>query len=209
MAFDDIFDKVFSIVSKYNDESPENLKKILFNEDGTYREDVFGDVMKDIQNGLSDFQNSFVPADLSDLSELSDDEIYDELSFVIFGRDDLNEIQQTALVAYEFEMEFANGGVSQYFVNTRGEHIDELVNCLRIIGAESYAEKCEDFISKYNIKVSDFSEDGNDYDFEKIESMYAYEELEDNIMAFYYDEPLSKFIVDFVRANADDFKVTE
>ena len=209
MAFDDIFDKVFSIVSKYNDESPENLKKILFNEDGTYREDVFGDVMKDIKNGLSDSQNSFVPADLSDLSKLSDDEIYDELSFVIFGRDDLNEIQQIALVAYEFEMEFANGGAEQYFLNTRGEHLDELCECLKKIGADKYAEKCFMFINKYNVTSSDFAENDNGIDYKKIKSMYPYEELENAILKFYYDDPLSKYIVDFVRSNEDDFKSEE
>lgn len=209
MSLEDTFNMLMEICEAHNAKSVEDVKNLLYNADGTRREDIWGPVLENIRNEMSENEIKYVPLDLSDFSKLSDDELYDEMPTFVFGADELNEKQHIALVTYEFEMEFANGGVSQYFVNTRGEHIDELVNCLRIIGAESYAEKCEDFISKYNIKVSDFSKDGNDYDFEKIESMYAYEELEDNIMAFYYDEPLSKFIVDFVRANADDFKVTE
>ncbi len=207
--FDALENKIKEICEEHNVETDEDFINLLYNKDGTERSEFWDHFREWVKNEHSKNTTNYVPVDLSDFSKLSDDDLYDEMPTFVFGTNELNEKQHIALVAYEFEMEFANGGVSQYFANTRGEHIEELVNCLRIIGAESYVEKCEDFISKCNIKVSDFSEDGNDYDFEKIESMYPYEELEDNIMAFYYDEPLSKFIVDFVRANADDFKVTE
>ncbi len=207
--FEALENKIKEICDTHNVETDEDFINLMYNKDGTERAEFWEQLREFIKNEHKKIKSHYVPVDLSDFSKLSDAEIYDEMSSLVFAVDDLNEIQQTALVAYEFEMEFANGGVSQYFVNTRGEHIDELVNCLRIIGAESYAEKCEDFISKYNIKVSDFSEDGNDYDFEKIESMYAYEELENAILKFYYDDPLSKYIVDFVRTNEDDFKIEE
>lgn len=209
MSVQDCHDLIMKICEENNLTTGEEMNAFFYNKDGTMREELSKMLKEAMHKNLSETSVNCVPVDLSDFSKLSDAEIYDEMSSLVFAVDDLNEIQQIALVAYEFEMEFANGGVSQYFGNTRGEHIDELCSCLRKIGAEKYAEKCEEFINKYNIKASNFSGDESDYDFEKVESMYPYEELEDAIMTFYYDDPLSKYIVDYVRANEEDFRVSE
>lgn len=205
MSLEDTFNMLMEICEAHNAKSVEDVKNLLYNADGTRREDIWGPVLENIRNEMSENEIKYVPLDLSDFSKLSDDELYDEMPTFVFGADELNEKQHIALVTYEFEMEFANGGVSQYFGNTSGEHIDELCNCLRIIGAENYAKKCEDFINKYNIKSSDFIKAHH----KKIESMYPYNELEDAIMHFYYDDPLSKYLVDYVRANEVDFKIEE
>ena len=207
--FEALENKIKEICDTHNVETDEDFINLMYNKDGTERAEFWEQLREFIKNEHSKIKSHYVPVDLNDFSKLSDAEIYDEMSSLVFAVEDLNEIQQTALVAYEFEMEFANGGAEQYFLNTRGEHLDELCECLKKIGADKYAEKCFMFINKYNVTSSDFAENDNGIDYKKIKSMYPYEELENAILKFYYDDPLSKYIVDFVRSNEDDFKIEE
>lgn len=205
MSVHDCHNKIMELFEKNNITTPEEFMAFFYN-DGTMREEISRELKKAMDKESTDVEVELEPTDLSDFSKLSDDELYDEMGFIVFGRDDLNENQRICLVAHEFEMEFANGGVAQYFANTRGEHVVELADCLKKIGAVAYAEKCSEFILRHNISADDFSKIPKRSYWKKAESMYPYEELENDIMVFYYDDPLSKYIVDFVRANEEDFK---
>ena len=158
------------------DKSPEELDKLFFDENGKPNENIFGNAFEEIKAHASKFKAAFEPMDLSDLTELSDDDIYDNLPMILFD-DDANDTKKIARIAYEFDAEFGNGGVSQYFANTRGEFVLELASALEAIGAVKYAKSCDEFIKKYSIRPENFDDTIKDY-FKVAESLYPYKELE-------------------------------
>ncbi len=201
-SFGKIFDDIKKVIDSNKDKSPEEMDKLFFDEDGKPNEELFGNVFSELQKELSVLKDNYVPTDFSDLTSFSDDELFDVLPELLFDDGDLNEVKKIAHIAYEFDMEFGNGGVSQYFANTRGEHIPELVNALETVGATKYAKACDDFIKKYNIKTEDFDDSIKNY-FKVAESMYPYDELENTIDEFYMTDLLQDYIIKYVRENAN------
>lgn len=193
---------LMSIVKENNVTTSAELQKLLYNEDGSYREEVVGNTIKEMKEDMEPSYNNSEPTDLSDLTNLSDDELYDSLPEILFD-DDLCGAKKIAHIAYEFDMEFGNGGVSQYFANTRGEHALELAESLEKVGATKYAKACDEFIKQYNIKPEDFNDNIKNY-FDVAESMYPYDELESAIEELYMTDLLQDYIVKYVRENASD-----
>lgn len=199
--FEKLFDNIKKAVDDNKDKTPEELDKMFFDETGKPNEALFGFSLEDLKNELSAFKDSYVPTDFSDLTKLSDDELYDSLPEILFD-DDLDGAKKIAHIVYEFDMEFGNGGVSQYFANTRGEHTLELASALKAVGATKYANACDEFIKKYNIKPEDFNDNIKNY-FKIAESMYPYDELENAIEEFYMTDILQDYIIKYVRENAN------
>ncbi len=200
--FEKLFDNIKKVVDDNKDKTPEELDKMFFDENGKPNEALFGFSLEDLKTELSAFKASYEPTDYSDLTKLSDDELYDSLPEFLFD-DEMNDVKKVAHIVYEFDMEFGNGGVSQYFANTRGEHTLELAESLEKVGATKYAKACDKFIKKYNIKPSDFDDNIKNY-FKIAESMYPYEELESAIEEFYMTDLLQDYIVKYVRDNATE-----
>jgi len=193
---------LMSIVKENNVTTSAELQKLLYNEDGSYREEVVGCIHKELKENMEQSSNNTEPTDFSNLTDFSDDELYDSLPEYLFD-DDLSGAKKIAHIVYEFDMEFGNGGVSQYFANTRGEHTNELVSALEAVGATQYAKVCGEFIEKYNIKPEDFNDNIKNY-FKIAESMYPYEELENAIDEFYMTDILQDYIIKYVRDNASE-----
>lgn len=200
--FENLFDSIKKAIDDNKDKSPEELDKLFFDENGKPNEDLFGCSIDDLRNEIINLSKSFEPTDFSDLTKYSDDELFDNLPEFLFDND-LSGAKKTAHIVFEFDMEFGNGGVSQYFANTRGEHTNELATSLEAVGAIQYARVCGEFIKKYNIKPEDFNDNIKNY-FKIAESMYPYEELENAIDEFYMTDMLQDYIVKYVRANASE-----
>ncbi len=200
--FEKLLDSIKNAIDANSDKTPEERDKMFFDENGKPREEVFGSVFEDIKKELSGFVPSYEPMNFSDLSKISDDDIYDNLHEILFD-DNMNDVKKVAHIVFEFDMEFGNGGVSQYFANTRGEHTLELAESLEKVGATKYAKACDGFIKKYNIKPSDFNDNIKNY-FDVAESMYPYDELESAIEEFYMTDMLQDYIVKYVRENASE-----
>ncbi len=200
--FENLFDNIKKAIDDNRDKSSEELDKMFFDENGKPNEELFGYSIDDLRNEILNLSKSFKPIDFSNLTDFSDDELYDSLSEYLFD-DDLSGAKKTAHIVYEFDMEFGNGGVSQYFANTRGEHTNELVSALEAVGATQYAKVCGEFIEKYNIKPEDFNDNIKNY-FKIAESMYPYEELENAIDEFYMTDILQDYIIKYVRDNASE-----
>ena len=198
-----LFDKIKKVVEDNSDKSPEELNKMFFDENGKPNKELFGNNLEELKAELSAFKLSYEPTDFSDLTKFSDDELYDCLPGLLFD-DEMNDVKKVAHIVYEFDMEFSNGGVSQYFVNTRGEHTNELASALEAIGATQYAKVCDEFIKKYNIKPEDFNDNVKNY-FKVAESLYPYDELEKAIDEFYMTDFLQEYIIKFVRENYLNF----
>ena len=200
--FGNLFDNIKKIIDENTDKSPEELDKLFFDENGKPNENIFGNAFEEIKAQASKFKSTFEPIDLSNLSELSDDDIYDNLPMILFD-DDANDVKKIARITYEFDAEFSNGGASQYFANTRGKFALELATALEAIGAVKYAKTCYEFIKKYNIRPEDFDDTNKDY-FKVAESLYPYKELETFIDEFYLTDPLQDYVIKYVRAHASE-----
>ena len=200
--FENMFDNIKKVIDDNRDKSSEELDKMFFDENGKPNEELFGYSIDDLRNEILNLSKSFKSTDFSNLTDFSDDELYDSLPEYLFD-DDLSGAKKIAHIAYEFDMEFGNGGVSQYFANTRGEHALELAESLEKVGATKYAKACDEFIKQYNIKPEDFKDNIKNY-FDVAESMYPYDELESAIEEFYMTDLLQDYIVKYVRENASD-----
>ena len=176
---------------------------MFFDENGYPNEALLGFSVDDLRNELLNISKSYEPTDFNDLTKFSDDELYDSLPELLFDDENMSKAKKIVHIVYEFDMEFGNGGVSQYFANTRGEHTLELVSALEAVGATQYAKVCGEFIEKYNIKPEDFNDNIKNY-FDIAESMYPYEELENAIEEFYMNDILQDYIIKYVRANASE-----
>lgn len=199
--FGNLFDNIKRVIDENMDKPPEELDKMFFDENGKPNEELFGNAFEKIKAEISNLNITYEPTDFSDLSEMSDDDIYDNLPMILFDDDNLNDEKKIAHIVFEFETEYANGGASQYFTNTRGEHISELVNALETVGALKYAKACEDFIKKYDIKPDNFDDSMKNY-FEVAENMYHYNELETVIDEFYTTDFLQDYLIKYIRLNA-------
>lgn len=201
--FENLFDNIKKAIDDNRDKSPEELDKMFFDENGKPNEALFGFSVDDLRNELLNISKSYEPTDFNDLTKFSDDELYDSLPELLFDDENMSKAKKIVHIVYEFDMEFGNGGVSQYFANTRGEHTLELVSALEAVGATQYAKVCGEFIEKYNIKPEDFNDNIKNY-FDIAESMYPYEELENAIEEFYMNDILQDYIIKYVRANASE-----
>ena len=201
--FENLFDNIKKAIDDNRDKSPEELDKMFFDENSKPNEALFGFSVDDLRNELLNISKSYEPTDFNDLTKFSDDELYDSLPELLFDDENMSKAKKIVHIVYEFDMEFGNGGVSQYFANTRGEHTLELVSALEAVGATQYAKVCGEFIEKYNIKPEDFNDNIKNY-FDIAESMYPYEELENAIEEFYMNDILQDYIIKYVRANASE-----
>ncbi len=197
-----LLDEIEKFIKELEGKSSEDFKEMFSSKDGKSKAALFGDFFAVIEDDLAAAKAASKSTDFSDLTKLSDDALFDCLPELLFGDEDMSEAKKTAHIVYEFDMEFGNGGVSQYFANTRGEHTLELAASLEKIGATKYAKACEAFIKKYNIKPGDFDDSIKDY-FKVAEGMYPYDELENAIEEFYMNDLLQDYIIKYVRENAD------
>lgn len=204
------FTKIKSIAEENNVSTSEEMNKLFFNEDGTFREEVFGDIMeemrKEVESRVPKKATEYVPVDIGDLDQYDDDALYEMLLDVLYDDGTLSGKKKIAHIAYEFDMEYANGGASQFFANTRGEHIDELADAFTSIGALEYARVCDEFIKKYDMKTADFKDDNDEDYWDRVENLYPYEELEKAIDKLCRDDSLQYYIISYVRKNSESFK---
>ncbi len=204
----DFLTDVVELFEKYNIPF-EDANRYLYNEDGSLKslDDPFVREFMDIVHSVFPLRDtaSATVKNCLDISSLSDDELYDTLPDLLWDGYSSNDIVRTCFVVYEFEMEFANGGVEQYFVNTKGEHFFELIKCLLSIDATSYAEKCQNFIFKNNICDTTFLKYVDGISCDDIGNAYPYDEFEKDILTVYYDDPLSKYLIDYIRKHEEVF----
>ncbi len=78
--------------------------------------------------------------------------LYEQLWELVAGRDE-NEMSAEELAffhAAHVNMEVLNGGLVQYFLNTRGEEIDEARAALRTLGAPHHAAVFDQAVARWN-----------------------------------------------------------
>lgn len=169
---------------------------------------MFSDISK--QNKM------YQEADIEELIKLDDHSLYEAIGSRILAKIDfnnyeasflaLNKYEQTFWVVYEFDAEVLNGGLCQYFGNTRGRDCNRIVDDLKAIGADDYALLYSDFVKENKIDGDEFANDLYE-DWETSYNKYPYENFDDAFGKLYMEEKaLDSYLAEYVRANSEYFK---
>ncbi len=167
-----------------------------------------------INNSLL-FDEKYIKMSVSELSQLSDDELFTAVwtrteNIVSYNEDllegfnSLNEEQRVFYAVNYLEMEVNNGGLCQFFVNSSRMVAPLVSEYMGIIGATEHKELYDVFIEKYQIKTYDLSS----FDCETAEAFqsqherYPFDEFDD---AFYRLEPLQNYLISFIKKNIAKF----
>lgn len=169
---------------------------------------MFSDISK--QNKM------YQEADIEELVKFDDHSLYEAIGSRILVKLDfnnyensfsaLNEFEQTFWVVYKFDAENLNGGLCQYFGNTRGRDFNRIIDDLKIIGADDYASLYTDFVKENKIAGDEFADDLYE-DWETSYNKYPYESFDDAFGELYMEEKaLESYLAEYVRANSEYFK---
>lgn len=119
----------------------------------------------------------------------------------------LNDEQRVFYITQNLEMEVNNGGFSQFYCNTDGMFVNELVESFEKIGAIKTAEICKKAVSIFGDVPVDMDKinDILNIDDEKIEEKNS-TILNECDMAFYeYEEDLEELNYQFIMKNKNSF----
>lgn len=152
-----------------------------------------------------------------ELSSLADEELMDALSAILINKEGKMDVEECVeefrgavkivyIVNY-FDMEVQNGGLCQYFVNSSRETAPHILECLEGIGAVSYKDLLEKFISENDMSLSDLDsfiiEDIKDYQ-EQVRR-YPFDAFDDAYYELYEDDPLDKYLLEYARKHLEEF----
>ncbi len=176
---------------------------------------IISDRLAERINRALTFDEKYIKMSLSELSQLSDDELFNAVwtrteSFVsskedmLYGFNSLNEEQRVFYAINYFESEVNNGGLCQFFVNSSRMVAPFISDYMEIIGATEHKKLYDDFIEKYRIDLRDLSS----FDCETVESFQAQYErypFDEYDGKFYESEPLQSYLISFVKKHIEKF----
>ncbi len=116
----------------------------------------------------------------------------------------LTENQKVFFALNYLDMEIANGGLCQFFVNDGGMSAPYISGYLEVVGAEEHRALFDGFVAEHGIDVHDLS----DFAFTSIENYvkqyqsYPFDEFDD---AYYELKPLSGLLAEWIRSHPEDF----
>jgi len=161
------------------------------------------------------FDEKYLQMSVSELSKLTDDEIFNAVwmrtEYIVSSKENLlegfnslNEEQRIFYAIYYLEMEVNNGGLCQFFVNSSRIVAPIVSDYMEIIGASEHKKLYDTFIGKYQINTYDLSS----FDCETVEvfqsqyERYPFDEYDD---VFYELEPLKNYLISFVKKHIEKF----
>jgi len=122
------------------------------------------------------------------------------------GLESLSDAEQVFVTIWELEAEVNNGGFSQYYWNSAGDHAEQAVTSLETIGAPKMA----DIVRQANAVFLDGPPEDQERRIEFLEALEAdatFNRLTEKFCA--YPENLSQLLYDYVRANLRGFQGEE
>ncbi len=155
-------------------------------------------------------EQSYNNMSAEELAALSDSKLCEVLWFRIDykveteGLEVLNDYEKVLYTVEYFDMEYLNGGLCQFFVNSSRMVAPFVSESLKVIGAEKHADMYDDFISKNGIDPGDLSAFDTDSIDKYIElsKKYPFDEFDD---AFIKLGLLRPYLEEFVRENINEF----
>ena len=161
------------------------------------------------------FDEKYVQMSASELSKLTDDEIFyavwkrtenivSSKENLLEGFNSLNEEQRIFYAVNYLEMEVNNGGLCQFFVNSSRIVAPFVSEYMGIIGATEHKKLYDTFTEKHQINLCDLSS----FDSETVElfqsqyERFPFDEYDDK---FYEFEPLQNYLIPFVKKHIEKF----
>lgn len=180
---------------------------------------LFG-FIKSVRNEMKKL-DTYKKMTVEELKELSDDDLRSALSERLIAEEDrnawevrecLSEFKGAKKVYYivnYFDMEVQNGGLCQFFVNSSRDVAPYIIECLKIIGADSYKNLLSEFVEKHNINLNDLDsfmiEDVAEYEAQT--ERYPFDDFDDKYYELYENEPLEELLIVYVKDYLEDFKM--
>lgn len=132
--------------------------------------------------------------------------IYDSID--VYNRDlePFTDAQRKILALFWYDSEVCNGGHDQFFFNSTGIVWKDAIECMRMIGADKYAENFQKAVDLF----------GGSIPFDRVERWDALEKLDENeefdnfreIDMFYYEEEcIDQLMNEYVKQHASEFVV--
>ena len=120
-----------------------------------------------------------------------------------------NEKQKAVVAVINFDMEIQNGGLAQYLINEDDEYIANILDYLRIVGAEEQAMLLETFMTENNIEFKSVETNSIEESIE-FEKSKPFDEFNDAYMEIYTPDETWKpdfegLIVSYIQENIEDF----
>lgn len=120
-----------------------------------------------------------------------------------------NEKQKAVAAVINFDSEIQNGGLAQYLINEDDENIADILDYLRIVGAEEQANLLEAFMAENDIEFKSVEVNGIDESIE-FEKSKPFDEFNDAYMEIYIPDEAGKpglegLIVSYIQENIEDF----
>ena len=176
---------------------------VVFDSDGAIKEIKIADDFVEDEALLEEIDEFFYeqdmlerqPVNLNNLEDHTDAQVLDFITEELFVDMVLdNEVKEIGFYSNEFNLEFNEGGISQYLVNTKGEHISQLIYALECLGAVEYAEAFKEFVEDNDVTAIDFDEE-----YCAVGEIYG--ALQNTIEKLNQFDPLEDYIIKFVREN--------
>lgn len=120
-----------------------------------------------------------------------------------------NEKQKAVIAVINFDFEIQNGGLSQYLINEEDEYIANILDYLRMVGAEEQATLLETFMTENDIEFKSVESNSVEESIE-FEQSKPFDKFNDAYMEIYIPEGehepyLSSCIIDYIQENIEDF----
>ena len=160
-------------------------------------------------------EQNYLKMSAAELTELSDSKLCEVLWFRIdykvesfedslAGFESLNHYEKVLYTVEYFDMEYLNGGLCQFFVNSSRVVAPYVSEALRTIGADKHAEMYDSFISDNRIDLTDLSEfDTDSIDkYSVLSQKYPFDDFDD---AFIKLGLLRPYLEEYIRENLNEF----
>lgn len=120
-----------------------------------------------------------------------------------------NEKQKAVVAVINFDMEIQNGGLAQYLINEDDEYIANILDYLRIVGAEEQASLLETFMAENDIEFKSV-ETNSIEESSEFEQSKPFDKFNDDYMEIYSPDDAGKpdfegLIVSYIQENIEDF----
>ncbi len=120
-----------------------------------------------------------------------------------------NEKQKAVIAVINFDFEIQNGGLAQYLINEDDEYIANILDYLRIVGAEDQANLLETFMAENDIEFKSVETNSIEESIE-FEKSKPFDKFNDDYMEIYTSDEVWKpdfegLIVSYIQENIEDF----
>lgn len=120
-----------------------------------------------------------------------------------------NEKQKAVIAVINFDFEIQNGGLAQYLINEDDEYIANILDYLRIVGAEEQASLLETFMAENDIEFKSV-ETNSIEESSEFEQSKPFDKFNDDYMEIYSPDDAGKpdfegLIVSYIQENIEDF----